>query len=101
MSPEELEALNYKYPTCSTCQSRGVRTHKVGKRKTAETTWCELHNRPVEYEYFTGPKGQKWVATDVPCDQRPRGDYCSHRESSLPKDTIVVKLDRIEKDHII
>jgi hypothetical protein len=69
MSPEELEVLNYKYHTCSTCQSRGVRTRKVSKRKTAETAWCELHNRPVVYEYFTGPKGQKWVATDVPCDQ--------------------------------
>jgi hypothetical protein len=69
MSPEELEALNYKYPTCCTCQSRGVRTHKVSKRQTAQTTWCELHNRPVAYEYFTGPKGKQWVATDIPCDQ--------------------------------
>ncbi len=75
-----LEELNYKYPTCSTCQSRGVRTHKVGKRQTAETTWCELHNRPVEYEYFTGPKGQKWVATDVPCDE-----YAYHRSLFLAK----------------
>jgi hypothetical protein len=64
-----LEALNYKYPTCSTCKSRGVRTHQVSKKKTAQTTWCELHNRPVEYEYFTGPKGKRWVATDIPCGE--------------------------------
>jgi len=69
MSPEELRALNEKYPTCSTCKFRGVRTHQVSKKKSVETTWCERYNRPVEYEYFTGPKGQKWVATDIPCDQ--------------------------------
>ena len=64
-----LEALIHRYLSCCIFQSRGVLTHKVSKRKTAETTWCELHNRPVEYEYFTGPKGKKWVATDIPCDQ--------------------------------
>jgi hypothetical protein len=69
MSPEELEALNYRYPSCCTCLSRGVRTHKVGKRKTAETTWCELHNRPVEYEYFTGRDGKQWIASDRPCPE--------------------------------
>ena len=29
MSPEELEALNYKYLTCSTCASRAERVHRI------------------------------------------------------------------------
>jgi hypothetical protein len=46
-----------------------VRTHKAAKGKVAETTWCERHNRPVAYEYYIGPKGKRWVAADIPCDQ--------------------------------
>jgi hypothetical protein len=61
-----LAELNAKYPSCSTCVSRTAREHRV-KKKDHKTTWCARHNRPVEYETFTGPDGQPWIAGDVPC----------------------------------
>jgi hypothetical protein len=72
-----LEALNAKYPTCSTCQSRTMRKSGNG-RKITQIAWCDRHHRPVEYHTYTDEKGGKWVHGDVPCE-----DYVYQRTGSL------------------
>ena len=68
MSPEDLKALCERHPSCATCVHRGERTYSRGRKKTTHT-WCDLHNRAVEYLYFKDEKGKDCVAGDVPCDQ--------------------------------
>jgi hypothetical protein len=70
----ELERLNNKYPTCSTCQFRAKRTVPGAKKSKALALqdWCERHGRLIEYEWsvYTDDRGkvQKMVIGDVPCD---------------------------------
>ena len=73
-----LAELNAKYPTCSTCCFRTMRQTGRGK-KVGRMAWCEQHNRPVEYETFTGPDGKPWIAGDRPCpDYAYAGSYPFH-----------------------
>jgi hypothetical protein len=69
-----LRKLNEKYPSCSTCQFRGQRVHKVGKRKIPRpTAWCVKHQRPIDYVWldYTSDrsKRKREVIGDVPCDE--------------------------------
>jgi hypothetical protein len=69
-----LRELNEKYPSCSTCQFRGQRVHKVGKRKIPRpTAWCEKHQRPIDYVWFdyinNRGKRKREVIGDVPCGE--------------------------------
>jgi hypothetical protein len=69
MSPDELTALMYKYPSCGSCTHRGERTYKQTKKKNVTITWCDFHNRAVTYDEYRDEKGRLWVHGSHTCDE--------------------------------
>jgi hypothetical protein len=65
---DTLRALNEKYPTCSTCQSRVMRSTKVKGKRVQQAAWCQKHNRLVQYNTTTDDRGKPWVVGDIPCE---------------------------------
>jgi hypothetical protein len=45
-----------------------MRYGRKNGRKVAQMTWCQHHNRPIEYHVHIGAKGRKHIQGDKPCE---------------------------------